>query len=140
MNKKYSFLILVIIYCLTGCFPKLPKFIKSTSQEWSVGINNSSGTVYHILFKVFNDTSQLKIDSLEISDQKIKDYKLSVIGKSNTDTFFSCGDTVLLSFNYLGIIQTSETSKNNYIFYRINNKNRKLKIKTIKELKPLLNP
>ena len=140
MNKKYSFLLLVIIYCLTGCFPKLPKFIRSTSQKWSIGINNSSGTVYHILFKVYTDTSFLKIDSIEISNQKIKDFKLSVIGKSNTETYFSSGDTVLLSFNYPEIIQSSETCMNNYVFYRINNKNRKFKIKTIKELKPLLNP
>jgi hypothetical protein len=140
MNKIVSFILVAIIYFSTGCSPMFPEFIKATSQQWSSEMNNSKGTVYHILFKAYADTSCLKIDSIKISNQKIDDFNLSVIGKSNTDTYFTFGDTVLLSFNYQGIIEYSEKSKHNFIFYRLKNKNRRLKINTIKELKPLLNP
>lgn len=140
MYKTLSFIFIAIIYSLTGCSPVPPEFIKATSQQWSSEINNSKGTVYHILLKAYADTSCLKIDSIKISNQKIDNFNLSVIGKSNIETYFTFGDTVLLSFNYLGIIETSEKSNSSSIFYRLKDKNRRLKINTIKELKPLLNP
>jgi len=137
------FILLFISVLYFGCTFQKPKCITCTRQAWwSIKTSNSNGTVYHIVIKASADTEKLRIDSVRIASCIIKDYHLSVLGKSNTSTYYKPGDSILISFNHLGFIDTIENNRKNenIIYYTLNNKNRRCKIDSIKTIKSLICP
>lgn len=137
------FIPLYIGIILYGCALQHPKLIKSTKQAWwSISSGNSNGTVYHIVIKVSADTTLLKFDSIRIANYIIKDFNFSILGQSNTNTYYRPSDSILISFNNIGFIDTMANSKKNtpIIYYSLNNKNRQCKIDSIKTLESLICP
>ena len=141
---KYIYFALFINVFAISCSSRLPKLIRCTSQQWSVGANNSSGTVYHIVIKASADTLRLKIDSLYLSNHIITDFKLSVLGQSNLSSNYRKGDSILISLNHQdnkGVtekINKYTVDGKNVIYYSLNKKKHFLRIDPIKVLTPLL--
>jgi hypothetical protein len=138
---------LIIPFCisilLTGCHFQQPTFITCTKQAWcSNQANNAKGTVYHIVIKATADSTKLKFDSLQIAKHNIKDFKVSVLGQSNLSTYYKAGDSILISINQIGFMDTVKNLKKNenIIFYTLNNKKRHCNINSMKALESLLCP
>jgi hypothetical protein len=125
---------------LLGCTFK-PKFITCTKQAWCSNLaNDSKGTVYHIVIKATDDTTKLTFDSLQITNSIIKNFKVSVLGQSNLSTYYKSGDSVLISFNHVGYVDTINIikKKENIIFYTLNKKKRCCTINSVTKLESLL--
>lgn len=119
----------------------MPKVISSTRQDWSVGQKNISGTVFHIVLKSTAGYSELKIDSLCISNEIVKEFKYSVLGKSNTSTDYIKGDSILISFNKDNNIKYMKYNNIEYncVFISLNNKKKTVKLNSFKTLNPIIN-
>jgi len=139
MKAVFSCFILFIF--LFSCSLRLPKVVNSTRQDWSVLQKNISGTVFHLVLKSTTSNAELKIDSLCISKEIIKDFKYSVLGKSNTTTDFTQGDSILISFNKENKKNYLKYSKHKHdgVFIRLRNKNKFVKITAFKILPPIIN-
>ncbi len=129
----YRIIILLILsISFLSCRVHL-KELRSTSQLWCVPQNNLYGINYHLTFKTLADYNKIKIDSLWLHNSWIKNFHYSVIGKSNTETRFFKGDTVLVSINIMDTLSSGII----LVKYSFKNKSRTVIIKNIKNLKSL---
>lgn len=138
---RLGFYTIIVFILLYSCSFRIPVVVDSTRQDWSIVKRNSSGTVFHLVIKSTTTNTELKIDSLCISDEIIKDFKYSVLGKSNTTTEFTKGDSVLISFNKTNNINYLKVNncKSDGIFITLKNKKKTIKIKSYKILPPIIN-
>ncbi len=118
---------------LSSCKATLNE-IQSTRQRWCVDEKNLAGINYHFTLKSMADGKHITFDSLYIHGQWLKNFHFSVIGKSNTETVFHKGDTVLLSINQLDTLYSQQKIVLNYSFKK---KSKQIYFSRFKELKNL---
>lgn len=131
------FVLILLVICCCSCSQKQLLLLKSTSQSWLTKENNLYGTNYHFLLKTFANKNDLKLDSLCINNNLIKNFHYSVIGKSNTYINYISKDTILISINAIenksGTLNNCLCKKKNSscIYFSFKNKNHILNINSI---------
>ncbi|GAB4454646.1 MAG: hypothetical protein Fur0028_10040 [Bacteroidales bacterium] len=106
---------------------------KATSQAWCVKEKNMKGVNYHILIKSNASYLDVKFDSLKSNGMLINDYNYSVLGKSIYEQKFCKEDTVLISFNRIGVEKAEPIT----IYYSHKHSRKSIKVDNFKELRTL---
>lgn len=125
-------IIISLLLVLSSCKVNLIE-LRSTSQKWCVPNNNIHGINYHFTLKTQADYTSLKIDSIKLHNKWLKNFHYSVIGKSNTETKFFKGDTILISVNMMDTLYDGSV----LIHYSFKNKLKLIPIIKIINLKSL---
>lgn len=128
-NGSILFIFLLLFY---SCKPTLI-LTKATSQSWCIKEKNIKGVNYHILIKSNASYLDVKFDSLKSNGMLINDYNYSVLGKSIYEQKFSKEDTVLISFNRIGV----EKAETITIYYSHKHSRKSIKVYNFKELRTL---
>lgn len=123
---------LFILITSVSCKPILLT-INATSQYWCVKEKNIEGVNCHILLKTSAAYTDLKLDSITVNKLSISNYSYSVIGKSNTEQRFQKDDTIIVSFNTIGIKKADLIC----VFYYFKKKQKVITIYKTKELQSL---
>lgn len=79
--------------------------IKSTQQRWCLESKGMYGINYHFTVRTARDYRQIRLDSIWLHNRWVKQFHYSVLGKSNIETQFEPGDTILISVNVGDTIQ-----------------------------------
>lgn len=125
----FASLFLLIFY---SCTPAL-QLTKATSQYWCVNEKKINGVNHHILLKTNVSYSELTFDSLKCNKTLIKDYNYSVIGKSINEQRFNKNDTVIISFNRIGVAKAEPIT----IYFSLNHHQKCINVNNFSLLKPL---
>jgi len=122
MKIAFLQIILFVIVLSYSCSSPLV-LSKGTYREMHI---NSNKTIdIHMLYKVKKDYTELKFDSIKTDLGVITNFHLSVLGKSNTETKFNKGDTIIIKYNFSTIEDKYIRPQTIEIYYNVrNNKSR----------------
>lgn len=130
--------LLVVFFISINTILYSQPLVQCKATQRYISFNYGNSVDVHLLLIANKDAQYLTIDSITNDYNCYKKFKLSVIGKNNTDSTFTKGDTLLIQILMTNLkVKKLESLTVHYHTNKLAKRKKSLKIKELTELQAI---